>query len=325
MTDAATEPPERSLRHYPVPLFGMVMGMAGLTLAMHAGEAAYGMGSQISSLLYFATLLLFVMIAAGYVAKALKYPGAVVAEWSHPVRLSFFPAISISLLLLGTATLSRNEALAEGLWLVGMVLQFMLTIAVVSNWIGTRSFQHGMLNPAWFIPAVGNVIVPIAGVPLGYVEISWYFMSVGLIFWIVLLTLVINRLVFHDPLPGRLQPTLVILIAPPAVAFVAWLRLNGGEIDAFGRILINGAYLFTAIVLVQLPKILKLEFALSFWALSFPFAAATIASFRFAAVTGSETHKLFGGILLVALCLIIAALLVRTAKAALAGQICIPE
>ncbi|WP_235857712.1 SLAC1 anion channel family protein [Marimonas lutisalis] len=324
MTDAAMESPQRGLMHYPVPLFGMVMGMAGLTLAMHAGESAFGMGSQISTGLYFFTMALFVLIAVGYAAKALKYPGAVVAEWKHPVRLSFFPAISISLLLLGTATLSRNEGLAETLWLVGMVLQFVLTIAVVSNWIGTRSFQHGMLNPAWFIPAVGNVIVPIAGVPLGYVEISWYFMSVGLIFWLVLLTLVINRLIFHDPLPGRLQPTLVILIAPPAVAFVAWLRLTG-EVDAFARILINGAYLFTAIVLVQLPRIVRLDFALSFWALSFPFAAATIASFLFAHETGSATHRMFGGILLVALCIIIAALLLRTLRAALAGKICIPE
>lgn len=327
MAMAATEEAHgaRGLEHYPVPLFGMVMGMAGLTLAMHAAEHAYGWGGGASSVLYYASFALFVLIAAGYIAKAVRYPHAVAAEWRHPVRLSFFPAISISLLLLAVATLTRNAGLAEGLWIVGAVGQFVLTIAVVSNWIGTRSFQHGALNPAWFIPAVGNVIVPIAGAQLGYVEISWYFMSVGLIFWVVLLTLVINRLVFHDPLPARLQPSLVILIAPPAVAFVAWLNLNGGVADAFGRILVNGAYFFTAIVLVQLPRIVRLDFAISFWALSFPFAAATIASFRFAAVAGSEVHKVIGLVLLIALCVIIAALLVRTARAALAGEICVPE
>ncbi|KAA0916284.1 C4-dicarboxylate ABC transporter [Aquicoccus porphyridii] len=326
MTDAAqakAEPVNR-LEHYPVPLFGMVMGIAGLTLAMHAGEAAFGMGPQISTGLYLFTFVLFGLITAGYVAKAAIYPGAVVAEWKHPVRLLFFPAISISLLLLATATMPRNAGLAEGMWLLGMALQFVLTIAVVTSWIGTRSFQHGMLNPAWFIPAVGNVIVPVAGVPFGYVEISWYFMSVGLIFWLVLLTLVINRLIFHDPLPGRLQPTLVILIAPPAVAFVAWLHLTG-EVDAFARILINGAYFFTVIVLVQLPRILRLDFTLSFWALSFPFAAATIASFRFAELTGSGAHRLVGGGLLIALCVIIMGLLWRTVRAALAGRICVPE
>lgn len=325
MSEATVAVPERGLKHYPVPLFGMVMGLAGLTLAMHGGEAAFGWGAQISGMFYYFTGAVFLLIAAGYVAKMAIHPGAVAAEWRHPVRLSFFPSISISLLLLAVATLERNLALAHGLWIAGTVLQFVLTIAVVSNWIGTRSFQHGMLNPAWFIPAVGNVIIPIAGVPLGYVELSWYFMSVGLIFWIVLLTLVINRLVFHDPMPARLQPSLVILIAPPAVAFVAWLRLNGGEIDPFAQILINSAYFFTALVLVQMPRILRLDFAISFWALSFPFAAMTIASFRFAALTGSEVHRVMGGALLAALCLIILGLLLRTLKAAMDGQICIPE
>jgi len=325
MSDATVAASERGLKHYPVPLFGMVMGLAGLTLAMHAAERAFGMGSQISTGVYYFACFVFALISAGYIAKLVVYPGAVAAEWRHPVRLSFFPAISISLLLLAVATLGRNEGLAQIMWIAGALLQFVLTIAVVTNWIGTRSFQHGMLNPAWFIPAVGNVIVPIAGGALGYVEVSWYFMSVGLIFWIVLLTLVINRLVFHDPMPARLQPSLVILIAPPAVAFVAWLGLNGGVIDPFAQILINGAYFFTALVLVQLPRILRLDFAISFWALSFPFAAITIASFRFAAITGSQVHQWIGGVLLVLLILIIVGLLMRTIKAAMDGDICIPE
>ena len=325
MTDASVMETERGLKHFPVPLFGMVMGLSGLTLAMHQAELAFGMGGQISTGIYLFTLAAFALVGGAYLAKLLIHPAAVVAEWKHPVRLSFFPAISISLLLLAVATLEHHHAISHWLWLIGAALQFVLTIAVVSNWIGTRSFQHGQLNPAWFIPAVGNVIVPIAGVALGYTEVSWYFMSVGLIFWIVLLTLVINRLVFHDPMPGRLQPSLVILIAPPAVAFVAWLRLNGGVIDPFAHILINGAYFFTALVLVQLPRILRLDFAISFWALSFPFAAATIASFRFAAIAGSDFHRLLGGVLLAVLVVIIVGLLLRTIKAAMDGQICVPE
>lgn len=324
MTEAPQEMGGNRLEHYPVTFFAIVMGMSGLTLALHAAELAYGIGATASNVAYGATVFIALLVAMGYVAKAAQYPWAVAAEWKHPVRLAFFPAISISLLLLGTATLPRHAQLAEAMWLAGMVSQGALTIAVVSGWIGARAFQTGHLSPAWFIPAVGNVIVPIAGVPLGYVEISWYFMAVGLIFWVVLMTLVMNRLIFHDPLPGRLQPTLVILIAPPAVAFVAWVRLVG-DVDAFARILLNGAYLFTLIVAVQLPRIVKLPFALSFWALSFPFAAVTIASFNFAATAGSPVHKLFGTALLAVLVVIILGLLMRTLRAIRAGEICQPE
>ncbi|MFO7920740.1 C4-dicarboxylate ABC transporter [Rhodobacteraceae bacterium W635] len=325
MSDApATAPVENWLEYFHVTFFAIVMGLAGLTLALHAGEAALGLPAFLSAAAYYASVAVFLVIALVYAAKGLRHRAAVVAEWRHPVKLAFFPAISISLLLLATASLGRADAVAEPLWLLGAGLQTVLTLAVVTGWIGNRSFLHGHLSPAWFIPAVGNVIVPIAGVQLGYEALSWYFMSVGLVFWIVLLTLVFNRLVFHDPLPGRLQPTLVILIAPPAVGFVAWVRLMG-EVDAFALILLNAAYFFTLLVAVQLPRIARLPFALSFWALSFPFAAVTIASFVQAGTGESAAHRMIGAGLLAVLVLIIAALVLRTLKAIVAGDICKPE
>lgn len=160
--------------------------------------------------------------------------------------------------------------------------------------------------------------------PLGYVELSWYFFSVGVLFWIVLLTLVFNRLIFHDPMPGKMRPTLVILIAPPAVACLAWLQLNGGAVDALARIFINLGYFFAALVAIRIPSLLKLPFALSFWALSFPLAALTSASFQFAALAGSPLHAWIGWGLLVLLCGVIAALSLRTLKAALRGRSACP-
>ena len=324
MTDTAHTSEGNRLEHYPVTFFATIMGMTGLSLALHAAELSWGASSLASTVIYYVALGMFVLVSLGYALKAIKYPAADSGEWHHPVRISFFPAISISLLLLATASLGHIPPIAEPMWLAGMLLQGVLTIAVVSAWIGARSFQTGHLNPAWFIPAVGNVIVPLAGVQLGYTEISWYFMSVGLIFWVVLMTLVMNRLIFHDPLPGKLQPTLVILIAPPAVGMVAWLRLVG-DVDSFARILLNGAYLFTLIVAVQLPRIVKLPFAMSFWALSFPVAAVTIASFQYAIKTNSMAHQYIGTALLAVLVVIIAALVLRTLKAMAAGQVCVPE
>ncbi|MFC2968721.1 SLAC1 anion channel family protein [Acidimangrovimonas pyrenivorans] len=312
------------LEHFPITFFAIVMGLTGLTLALHAGETALGLAPVASHVMLYVSAAIFALIAIAYALKALRHGGEVRAEWNHPVRLAFFPTVSISLLLIATATLSHHKGLAEALWAIGAALQLVLTLAVVSGWIGTRAFQHGHLSPAWFIPAVGNVVVPVAGVPLGHPEISWFFFSMGMMFWVVLLTLVVNRLIFHDPLPGRLQPTLVILIAPPAVAFIAWMRLTG-EVDAFARVLINAAFVFALIVATQLPRIARLPFALSFWALSFPLAALTIASFLFAGQTGSEPHRLLALGLLGLLVLLIAALVVRTLRAIAGREICLPE
>lgn len=321
ITQVAAEP---RLKHFPVPFFATVMGIMGLTLALHAASSVWPAAESLSLVMMWLGIAVFVLLSLFYVAKAVKYPAAVKAEWNHPVRLAFFPAISISLLLIAAALSNIDMAAAKAVWIIGTALQGSLTIAVVSGWISHRSFEVGHLTPAWFIPAVGNVIVPVAGARLGYFEISWLFFSTGMIFWVVLLTLVFNRLIFHNPIPGKLFPTMVILIAPPTVAFIGYLNLVG-EVDNFARFLINVGYVFAALVVVQAPKIAKLPFALPFWALSFPIASLSISSFLFARKVGSGAHELIGIGALLVLVVIMAALIYRTILAIMRDEICVPE
>lgn len=319
-TTAEPVPVQNRLAHFPVAFFSAVMGLMGTSLAFKAaGFVTTGYGVAGFALFVFAVQLAF------YATKALRHPEAVAAEWNHPIKLAFFPAISISLLLGAVALRDVMPGAALAIWVAGAVLQGILTLAIVTSWISHRGFGVGQMSPAWFIPAVGNVIAPIAGVSLGFVDASWYFFSLGLLFWIVLLTLVFNRLVFHDPLPGKLRPTLTILIAPPAVAFVAWLQLNGGVLDAPARVLYNLGLFFTALVLLQARGLIRLPFALSFWALSFPIAAMTIASFRYAALSGAAVFGIIAWALLALLCTIIAGLVWRTSLAILRDEICQPD
>lgn len=316
--------PEARIAHYPVTFFAIGMGMMGLTLATRAAEHAFDLPKVASPWVLGLSALLLCAVGIGYAAKAIAHPAEVKAEWNHPVRIAFFPAISISLLLLAAALLEPMPQLAHLVWLAGTTLQGVLALSVISAWIGNRAFQPGQLTPAWFIPAVGNVIVPLAGARLGYTETSWLFFSGGLVFWVVLLTLVVNRLMFHDPLPGKLVPTLMILVAPPAVAFTAWLRLNG-EVGPFGHFLLSAAYVFALIVATQAGRLRAIPFALSWWALSFPLAALTIASFGYAEAAGSAPHRIIGAGLLALLLAVVAGLILRTALAIRAGAICLPE
>ncbi|MAM60482.1 SLAC1 anion channel family protein [Maritimibacter sp. UBA3975] len=325
MTDATeTLGTHSRLEHFPVTFFAIVMGLLGVTLAFHAATPVLGWTAGVSLVALWGAIGAFVMISAIYLAKVLRYPGAVAGEWNHPVKLAFFPTMTISLLLLATALREGAPSIAEPLWMIGAVGQGILTIAVVTGWISHRSFEVGHLTPAWFIPAVGNVIVPVAGARMGYIEISWLFFSVGMMFWGVLLTLVMNRLVFHDPIPARLFPTMVILIAPPSVAFVAYVTMSG-VVDGFARSLIYVAYLFAALVVAQVPRLARLPFALSWWALSFPLAALTIASLLFARLEETAAHQAIGLGVLVILSLVVVGLIYRTTLAILRGEICNPE
>ena len=312
------------LEHFPITFFAIGMGMMGLTLAVRAAETSFAFRHVTSQIVLAVSVIMLVPVVFLYAAKSLRYSSQVAADWHHPVKIAFFPAISISLLLLATALVAEAPEIALRLWIVGTVLQGALALAVLSAWIGHRPFQTGMMTPAWFIPAVGNLVVPLAGAQLGYIETSWLFFSAGLIFWIVLLTLVMNRLMFHDPMPGKMVPTLMILVAPPAVAFTAWVRLEN-EVGAVGHFLLSTAFVFAALVATQVSKLRKLPFAMSWWALSFPIAALSIASFGYAHAADSAAHLWIATALLALLVIVVAGLIVRTAMAIRDGTICLPE
>ena len=184
-------------------------------------------------------------------------------------------------------------------------------------------FEIHHLNPAWFIPVVGNVLVPIAGAQLGFVELSWFFFSVGILFWLILLVIIMYRTLFHSPLAERLMPTFFILIAPPAVGFLAYVQLSGG-IDAFARVLFYSGLFLTLLLTVQVGRFLRLEFFLSWWAYSFPLAAMTTATFIMYQLTQNLAFAILGWGLLSLVSLVVVYLLYRTAWAVREGQICVP-
>jgi tellurite resistance protein len=265
---------------------------------------------------------LFVSLAAIYAAKFVKYPQEVLAEARHPVKIAFVPTISIALILLATATLHGCAELSFWLWTAGTLLHLSLTLYVLSSWIHHTKYEIAHLNPAWFIPVVGNILVPIAGVQHATPEISWFFFSLGLFFWPVLTAIIFYRLIFHGSLPERLMPTLFIFIAPPAVGFISYYNLVGG-IDAFARILYGVALFFTLLLFVQVRRFARLQFFLSWWAYSFPIAAITIASLVMAKETGLASYSWLAGGLLAVLTGVIAMLLVRTGLAVARREICV--
>jgi len=312
------------LSHFPVSFFSTVMGMTGFSIALAKAEAIYHLDSHVSWAVLMITLLLFIILLGVYCFKLIKQYKAVVQELYHPIKISFFPTISISLILLSIAFLHTNSLLAEPLWLIGTSLHLIFTLYVMNAWINHDHFDIKHMNPAWFIPIVGNILVPIAGVPLGYTDVSWFFFSIGLIFWPVLLTIIYYRVIFHPALPGKLIPTFFILIAPPAVGFLSYLQLNG-ELDNFARILYFAALFFTLLVFTQFKKFSKLQFFLSWWAYSFPMAAISIATMVMYQKTDNIIFSAMGIALLALLTLFISMLIVKTATAIMDKQICVAE
>lgn len=312
------------LQHFPVSFFAVVMGLAGLAIAWSRAEAVLHWPLGLGRVLAWLAMAVFVLIAGVYTVKALRHGPEVIKEFNHPVRMNFFPAMSIGLLLLAITQMEALPGLAQGLWGVGTAVHLAFTLLVMNRWIHHPGIELAHVSPAWFIPVVGNILVPIAGVRFFPAELSWFFFSIGIVFWPVLLTIVLYRLFFHAPLPQRLTPTLFILVAPPAVGCVAWIALTGG-VDTMAHVLYSAGLFFTLLLSTNAMRFLRTPFFLSAWAYSFPLAAISIASFAMFHHTGGAGYAWIGGGLLLLLSALVLLLLGRTGLAMTRHQICVEE
>ena len=319
----APETTGHRLEYFPVALFSSVMGTTGLALIWLKAHIIFGLPVVIGEGLRAGASLLFVALLSLYSLKALRHPQAVLQDMNHPVRVNFFAAISISFLLTAAAYMDVVPHIALGLWAIGATLHLGLALAILSSWIyRTHSIQQ--VNPAWFLPVVGNIIVPIAGVRLASPELSWFFFSVGLVFCTVLLILILYRLFFHEPLPDRLTPTLIILIGPPSVGFIAWLQLSQ-TLDSLARILYYTALFLGLLLASNIRRFLQTPFSIAAWACSFPMAALTLATLIMSTHQPSPFFTLLGFVFLIITSLVAAILVVKTLIAANRRQICLPE
>ncbi|MDP1706178.1 MAG: SLAC1 anion channel family protein [Sulfurimicrobium sp.] len=312
------------IRFFPVSFFSMVMGLTGFAVAAQRAEAVFALPSGAGQGFAWFSAIVFLLLLAVYGIKLLRFPQEVLKELNHPVKLSFFPTISISLILLSIALRAESATLSFGLFALGAPMQLGFTLFVMSRWISHTHFEVHHSNPSWFIPVVGNILVPIAASSHGLSEMGWFFFSIGVVFWLVLLTIIINRVIFHNPLPEKLAPTFFILIAPPAVGFISYVKLSGG-LDGFARVLFYTA-LFIVLLLAALHRKFRgIKFFLSWWAYSFPTAAFAIASMLMFEQTGMVFFGLLSRVMLVLLAGIIVLLLVRTVAAMLKREVCVEE
>ena len=312
------------LPYFPVSFFSMIMGLSGFTLVMmkveELGLIAYA-PVELSAAL---TIALFLVLISTYTLKLIRYPDAVRTELDHPAMLSFFPTITISLILIGSFLATWIPTIALLSWQIGAAGQLLLALLILTRWIHHDHFEIHHISPAWFIPVIGNILVPLAGVENASMELNWFFFSTGLLFWIVLFTIIMYRMVFHHPMAENLLPTMFIMIAPPAVGFISYLNLVP-DLDNFARVLYYNALFMTLLLLVQTPRFMKIPFSLSWWVYSFPLTAVTVATLLMYEETGKFYFLIISYLLLALVTTLILFLLYKTFLAARHNQICIPS
>lgn len=315
---------ERGLRYFPIALFASVMGLAGTTYALKQYEMMYGLNHMVSTLLFSITIIIFIIIIGIFLYRLIKYPDDIKEELNHPVKMNFFGAISISFLMIGLIFYDINETISLVTWAIGAIIQLFLTLFLLTGLMWKQSLKIEQFNPVWFIPIVGNIVVPLAGVYHVGIEINIFYFSLGIIFSIIYYTLFINRMFFHGSLPLMLRPTVFILLAPPAIGFISYIKIFG-ELSVFAFILYGFAFYLGLLFLYQIKHYLKVPFFVSWWAMLFPIAAITNATFLMYELTGLFYLEWVLQIQIIGLLVLAIYLLVSTIRLSVKKQLCVKE
>ena len=314
--------------------FSLVMGLSGLALAWQAATPLLGeMASGVALVTGGLAALVFVALTVASLRRWQRHAQALEADLRHPVRHAFVATIPVSLLLL--ATLAHTLGLAGwgvvALWWAGSLLQWWATLWVLGRWLSAMPVASPPLGeglwpsvtPVLFIPVVGNVVAPLAGVGLGHEMWSAAQFGVGLLFWPVVLTLTLARRIAHGPLPERLMPTWAITLAPPAVVGLGLLTFGASTLWAVAA---WGMALFSLLwVGAQGKRLVGQPFGLAFWALSFPLASFTTLTLKLASTTGESGFQTTGMVLLAITSLVLLGLMLATVRGLRDGTLLAPE
>ena len=295
--------------------FGVVMGTAviGIIAFSNPGKIA-GLTSAAHGVALAAMILaaaLTVVFGIPYVARWFVHPRAALADLRHPVAGPLYGTFPGGLLVLAVTvavvgprylSLSTVHDLVAGLAWVGVPLAFVVSVVFASLLFLNPEIETQSANGAWFIPPVVNIVVPLALVPLissvgvqtarlllvlGYV--TW---GMGLFLFILVASLLFDRLIFHALPPAPLAPSLWISLGPLGVGGLALLRLAqagaplwgaaSGAVQAVSLMVALALWGFglwwLTVAIVLLVRYLRaggVPFGVGLWAFTFPLGALT--------------------------------------------------
>ena len=298
------------------------MGLFALAAAWRRAQTFdWPMAHGIAQFLAWSAVAVLALLLLIYLAKGIRHPNFIAAEFTHPLAGSLMALLPVSLLL---SIVYFGEPGHTG-WLlfalVSLALQGVIAIRIVSI-ITIGALAPTMITPALYIPPVaGGFVGSMALSTLGYPGWSALLFGMGLASWALLEVRVLNRL-FEGAMPEALRPTIGMELAPPTVATLAactiWPQLPG-------EVLIVGLGVAAGPIVAVLARYKwwsRVPFAIGFWSFSFPLAA--FAGGVIEVVRRGGWPPLIGGLALGLASLVVGFLLARTGVLLIRGRLLPP-
>ena len=266
----------------PVSFFSMPVGLLAFAGTWHVGARLWHLPMEVAQAFTLSGLAVWAGLLALYARKWVTHRADVVAELQHPLQSAFAALVPVSTLLAAVAMIPFSRAVAVGMFVVAVVGQLVLGLALNGRmWMGGRPPE--LVTPALYLPSVAQgFVAATASAAFGWHQLGLLFFGVGLLAWLALESLMLQRAAVGTALPAALRPVLGIQLAPAVVGGGSWMALTTGMPDVFAFLLL-GYGLYQALVLLRLlPWIREQAFVPGHWAFSFGIAALPALAMRMA-------------------------------------------
>jgi len=152
-------------------------------------------------------------------------------------------AAAVGLTLLSASTI---RGLVVGLAWVGVPLAFAMSIVFARLLFVRSELVPETVNGGWFIPPVVNIVVPLVLVSLvpgsspttarALLLASYAFWGMGFMLYLLVVTMLHQRLVLHPLPPAGLAPSLWIGLGPIGVGALALVKMAAAGTTVFGHL-----------------------------------------------------------------------------------------
>jgi len=255
----------------PPNLFGIALGMAGLALAWHAAGPLLGIPQTVPDALDVLAAVLWLVLVGAYL---LQGPRVILADLRDPVLSPFVSASAITAMILAAA-LAADAAAAGRV----LVIVFLAATIAIGGWLTgqwmTGGIEPDSLHPGYLLPtAAGGLIGANAAAQVHLHALAEASFGIGVICWVLLGSMILNRLFSRPALPSALAPTMAIELGVPAVAGSAYFALAGRTVSLMACVLAGYAILMAVAQVRLIPVYRRLSFTPGAWTFVFSYAAA---------------------------------------------------
>ena len=306
----------------PLNLFGIPFGIAGLGGTWLAFANCGHVSEAIGEALLGLSAVAWLAILAGYGRYAVADPRRVVRDLLDPVAAPFASLVLITPMLLAAGGIYPHwHETGRVLLDVCLVLTVLLGGWFIGQWIYTP-LDADAIHPGYFLPTVAGGLIASAGAAaVGQHRLAEVMFGLGVISWIVLGSVILNRLMTRPLPPAPSVPTLAIQVAPAAVASLAWFALHGDDLDSVAALLGGYGLLMVLAQLRLVRAYARLAFMPSTWAFTFGWTAVATAGLHWLDGSRPTGYHVYDYLLVAAITFLVGGIALRTVLAVGRGQL----